>query len=119
MSTKSGGIEGGGGDIHPPLANPTEMTLQPGMTSMTPAVARDGNNASSAFKSTTPAWAGGGPTDRPPRMRSFAEIMSEQKMNRNILELIMKKKPTADSAGNVTVPKNLNYDDLETFFLIP
>ena len=82
---------------------------------MTSAVAKDGGKTSTAFKSTTPAWAGGGPTDRPPRMRTFAEIMSEQKMNRNILELTLRKRQTSDGAGNVVTPKNLNYDDLGTF----
>ena len=48
-------------------------------------------------------------------MRTFAEIMADQKMNRNILEVILKKKRTPDNAGNVLTPKNLNYDDMGTF----
>ena len=93
MSTNSGGPEGGGGSFHPSHTNPTNVTLQPGTTSMTPALARDGSGASNDFQTTTSAWAGGGPTDRPPRMRSFAEIMAEQMMNRNILEFMLKKNP--------------------------
>ena len=105
MSTNSGGGDGGG---NPPFQNQPSIEAN----SMTPALARDGNTTSLP---TTSAWAGGGPTERPTRMRSFAEIMAEQKLNRNILEIIMKKKPTIDSSGNVTNPKNLTFDDLGTF----
>ena len=82
---------------------------------MTPAVARDGENSINALQSTTSAWAGGGPTDRPRRMRSFAEIMADQKLNRNILEITMRKRQTVDNAGNVLTPKQLTFDDLGTF----
>ena len=110
MSTNSGGHsdKGGGG--------PSSDT-NGGVNSMTPAMARDGINANNT-QPTTSAWAGGGPTDRtsdkPQRMRNFAEIMADQKLNRNIMEIILKKKPTIDSDGNVVTPKNLNFDDLGT-----
>ena len=112
MSTHSGGPNGDGGGSQPP---PQDRNQQTGPTSMTSAMAGDGCQANSVFQTTTPAWAGGGPTDRTPRLRSFAEIMADQKINRNILEIILKKKSTTDSDGNIVSPKNLNFDDLGTF----
>ena len=109
MSTNSGGhLDKGGGD---------QSSNINGVNSMTPAMARGGISTSTT-QPTTSAWAGGGPTDRatdkPQRMRNFAEIMADQKLNRNIMEIILKKKPTIDSDGNVVTPKNLNFDDLGT-----
>ena len=69
-----------------------------------------------SFNSTTSAWVGGGGGAlKPPRQRSFAEIMAEQKTNRNILEIVLKRIHSRDSDGNVITPKNLTYDDLGTF----
>ena len=112
MSTHSGGPNGDGGGCQPP---PQDRNQQTGPISMTPVKAGGGCHANSVFQTTTPAWAGGGPTDRTPRLRSFAEIMADQKINRNILEIILKKKSTTDSDGNIVSPKNLNFDDLGTF----
>ena len=54
-------------------------------------------------------------TGQPRKQRSFAEIMADQKSNRNILELILTKIPKADSTGNVTKHRNLTYDEIGSF----
>ena len=54
-------------------------------------------------------------TGHPRKQRSFAEIMADQKINRNILEIILTKIPKEDSTGNVTKHRNLTYDEIATF----
>ena len=64
----------------------------------------------------TSAWAGGaGPAGQPRKQRSFAEIISEQKKNRNILEFILTKIQTIDKAGKPHTHKNLTFDEIGTF----
>ena len=65
---------------------------------------------------TTSAWAvGAGPAGQPRKQRSFAEIICEQKQNRNILEITLTKIQTIDSAGKPHTHKNLTFDEIGTF----
>ena len=69
-----------------------------------------------SFSNTTSAWAGGaGAAGHPRKQRSFAEIMSDQMKNRNILELIMAKIEKTDSEGKVYKHKNLTFDEIGAF----
>ena len=52
---------------------------------------------------------------KPLKQRSFAEIISEQKSSRNILEIRLTKNQVTDSDGNVTKPKNISFDELGAF----
>ena len=73
MSSKSGGIEGGGGQPQP---QPTTQNLQqPGQVSM------------------SPAWGGHGALggNKTTNQRSFAQIIESEKANRNILEIYLEK----------------------------
>ena len=71
------------------------------------------NNSSSNM---TSAWAGGaGAAGHPRRQRSFAEIMSDQMKNRNILEIILTKIEKTDSEGKVFKHKNLTFDEIGAF----
>ena len=64
----------------------------------------------------TSAWAvGAGAAGHERKQRSFAEIMSEQKKNRNILEVIMTKIEKVDNEGKVYKHKNLTYDEIGIF----
>ena len=66
--------------------------------------------------SMTSAWAGGaGIAGQSRRQRSFAEIMADQKQNRNILEVIFTKIEKVDSEGNKTKHRNLVFDEIGTF----
>ena len=60
---------------------------------------------------TTSAWALGGAEGTEVKMRSFAQIIAEDKQNRNILEIHLVKNATNDSNETVRV-KALTYDDL-------
>ena len=61
--------------------------------------------------STTSAWALGGGAGSEVRMRNFAEIIAEEKKQRNILEIHLVKK--AATVENETFrPKSLTFDDL-------
>ena len=64
-----------------------------------------------ALFSTTSAWALGGGAGSEVRMRNFAEIIAEEKKQRNILEIHLVKK--AATVENETFrPKSLTFDDL-------
>ena len=57
-----------------------------------------------ASNSTTSAWALGGVSGNEVRMRSFAEIIAEEKQHRNILEIhLVRCTPSS---------KGLNFDDI-------
>jgi hypothetical protein len=62
-----------------------------------------------ASSSTTNAWALGGEMGTNVRMRSFAEIIADEKVNRNILEIHLSKIADQNTASKV---KPLNYDDM-------
>ena len=47
--------------------------------------------------------------------RSFAEIIAEQKQNRNILEIKFTKITNVDAEGRVTKHINLTFDELGSF----
>ena len=65
---------------------------------------------------TTSAWAGGaGAAGLPRKQRSFAEIMADQKKNRNILEITLTKIQKEDDKGNITKHRNLTFDEIATF----
>ena len=64
----------------------------------------------------TSAWAGGaGLAGSPRKLRSFAEIIAEQKSSRNILVINLIKQQQTDVDGNITKPRNLNFDEIGTF----
>ena len=66
--------------------------------------------------STTSAWAlGAGPAGNSKKQRSFAEIIAEQKINRNILEITLTKIQTTDAEGKTHTRKNLTYDEIGSF----
>ena len=72
--------------------------------------------SSNGLINTTSAWAGGaGPAGNPRKQRSFAEIITEQKKNRNILEIILTKIQTIDAAGKTHTRKNLSFDEIGSF----
>ena len=74
MSTKSGGNEGGGGGGDPKTDHVQQhVPEQPGPPTMTPAAGR------------------GSEESLPCRLRSFAEILNEEKLHRNILEVKQRK----------------------------
>ena len=88
MSTKSGW----GGPGPPVLSpSPTTTTYNPDQTSR------------------TSAWAGAG---APGGMRSFIQIIEDEKTNRNILEIHLSKIISTDTNGKPITPANLNFDDL-------
>ena len=63
--------------------------------------------------STTSAWASGGNGGSEVRMRSFAEIISEEKQQRNILEIHLVKKTVTDNIeGESQRARALTFDDL-------
>ena len=79
----------------PPGGGPGQSSSQPGMTS---------------------AWAGGtGAAGQSRKQRSFAEIMADQRQNRNILEIIFNKIEKVDNDGNITKHRNLVFDEIGTF----
>ena len=45
-------------------------------------------------------------------MRNFSQIIEEEKANRNILEINLRKITSTDSNGDTYKPKHLNFDDL-------
>ena len=58
-------------------------------------------------KATTKAWALGGASEGTSNMRTFEQIIEDEKANRNILEIHLSKNPTR--------PKNLTFDDIGEF----
>ena len=80
--------EGGNGGINQQSNNPTHVV--PGL------------------KPTTSAWTGGRGSGGPSTMRSFEEIVEQEKMNRNIIEINLGK-ASDDEEGKV---KSLTFDDL-------
>ena len=75
------------------------------------------NLQTSGPTSTTSAWAGGaGPAGLARKQRSFAEIISEERRNRNILEITLTKMTTTDPAtGRTHTRKNLSFDEIGAF----
>ena len=75
------------------------------------------NQPISGPTSTTSAWAGGaGPAGHARKQRSFAEIISEERKNRNILEITLTKIQTTDpTTGRIHTRKNLSFDEIGTF----
>ena len=72
---------------------------------------RTDSNSNTAFLSTTSAWALGGGSGSEVKMRNFAEIIAEEKKQRNILEIhLVKKATTVDD--ETFRPKSLTFDDL-------
>ena len=68
-------------------------------------------NSSTGSSNMTSAWAGGaGPAGQSRKQRSFVEIITDQKKNRNILEVILTKIQTIDSACKKQTRKNLTFD---------
>ena len=66
------------------------------------------SNASNLSKpSMTSAWA-----ETAKKQWSFAEIIDDQRQNRNILELSFVKIPQIDAAGNVTKYRNLTFVEI-------
>ena len=93
-----GEVSRGGGGPGPPLATDALNSNNPGQSG------------------TTSAWAGGaGLAGNPHKQRTFAEIIADQKQNRNILEITFTKIPQVDSTGNVTKHRNLNFDEIGSF----
>ena len=58
-------------------------------------------------KTTTKAWALGGASEGTSNMRTFEQIIEDEKANQNILEIHLSKNPTR--------PKNLTFDDIGEF----
>ena len=58
---------------------------------------------------------GGGQANKEPKRRSFAEIIASEKVNRNIVQIYLKKIPQWQQNGDYFNPKSLNYDDLGEF----
>ena len=75
------------------------------------------SNQPGPTNSTTSAWAGGmnrtGSYKR--QQRTFAEIIAEEKVNRNILEIIMTKLPVSEEDGTISKFRNLTFDEIATF----
>ena len=91
MSTNSGGLEGGGGSNQT-----TSQNLQsPGQVS------------------TSSVWTGHGAPggNKPTTLRTFAQIVEAEKVNRNILEIHLEK-ITSEDNGVTIKPKSLTFDDL-------
>lgn len=69
----------------------------------------------SSQQSTTPAQAGGGPDNLPRRMRTFEEIINEEKQDRNIL-IVKLTKIVKFVDGKEEKPMNLSMEDMGEFF---
>ena len=55
------------------------------------------------------------PAAAAPKRRSFAEIIASEKINRNIVQIHMKKIPQRQDNGDLINPKSLNHDDVGEF----
>ena len=73
-----------------------------------PGSPRINDTTNTSLSSTTSAWAAGaGMAGSAKRLRSFAEIIADQRQNRNILELSFTKIPHVDPSGNTRkIPKS-------------
>ena len=73
--------------------------------------------ASNHQESLTYAKALGGATGGSPNLRKYAEIVAQQKADRNVLELKLKKitKIDRDNGDIIHKPRNLSFDDISEF----
>ena len=61
----------------------------------------------------THPWAGaGGLGGTHTNLRSFSEIIAEEKSKRNIIEIKLTKIASKDTNGDIQKPKHLSFDDL-------
>ena len=97
MSAKSGGKEGGG-QVPQPQQVQQQTHQHQGQITMTPAVGRDSEQS------------------QPCKMRSFAEIMNEEKLHRNILEVKLIRTSVKNNNGETVKAPTLNETDLSEFF---
>ena len=58
---------------------------------------------------------GGGEASMRPKRRSFAQIIASEKVNRNIVQIHLKKIPQPQENGEPINPKSLNFDELGEF----
>ena len=66
-------------------------------------------------KTVTSAWALGGVSGGTNNMRTFSQILEEEKLNRNILEIHLTKTSWLNDQGKIEKPKNLTFDDIGEF----
>ena len=99
MSAKSGGKEGGG-HVPQPLQVQQQTHQHQGQITMTPAVGRDSEQS------------------QPCKMRSFAEILNEEKLHRNILEVKLIRTSVKNNNGETVKAPTLNETDLSEFSLM-
>ena len=71
---------------------------------------------SAPLNNTTSSWAEGvGKTGARKHQRSFAEIIADEKANRNILEIVLTKISATNDDGSMSKFRNLTFDEIATF----
>ena len=86
--------------------------IDPGGGYGQPGSVQDENNHRSLDSMTSARAEGGGTSSQGPKLRSFAEIIAEEKSNRNIIQIHLKKITEVQENGDSIKPRSLNFDDL-------